>query len=111
MGTGNSDALTLHTHVTLEPEFSRRSQRQAIARGMKQATGSGVSAQIIQPGTSSHRQSVCQLTAPGVGRAVEQTLFSEAIQVAVKGTAVWGRSKPSYNVIRPKKTTALREDH
>jgi hypothetical protein len=78
---------------------------------MKQTTGSGLSAQIIQPGSSSHCQTVSQLTAPGVGRAVEQTLFSEAIQVAVKGTAVWGRSKPTYNVIRLEKATALRENH
>jgi hypothetical protein len=78
---------------------------------MKQATGSGVSAQIIQPGSSSQCQPVSQLTAPGIGSAVEQTLFSEAIQVAVKGTAVWSRSKPTYNVIRLKKATALREDH
>jgi hypothetical protein len=78
---------------------------------MKQATGSGVSAQVIQSGSSSHRQTVSQLTAPWVGRAVEQTLFSEAIQVAVKGTAVWSRSKPTDNVIRLKKATALRENH
>ena len=50
------------------------------------------------------------MAASGIRMSVEQSLTPEASEVAIKGTAVRGGTKPTTNRVGSKESVNLRED-